>query len=806
MNKRITKDWLLIAGALLVTILSLLQIGKLRIDSSTDAFIPERSKVVQTNHEIEAAFGSLDMIVLSLSTDEPSILTTSNLSILETLTNSIAAMDGVAFVSSLTNTEHLGSSAEGLLVEKLYEGTGEDALLHLETRLEEWPEIYIGNLISEDDTMASIIIEASLDADLEQLLFEIQTLVASYTSNHIQFSLIGLPVVTQAIEDSLLQDLAILIPIVGFLIILLLYLSFGRFIPVVLALTCLVFSSSLMVGIMALLHVTFTMATMLVPVLLLIVGSAYTIHILSHFYEEEHLDSAEHINNVVKKNRRPLLMAGATTAAGFLAQLTSPLLPFRTFGILCSLGVLVSLLASLHILPAMLRLAYPHGVKKVRNHEMRRHLDPSKALDHITKRGKIPLLVLSLVFIISTVVLLPTIKSGTNMLKFFRPSSSLVQDTNLFNEKMQGSGILTVMITSDSSSSVLSPQFLTALDTISFGLEQKAEVGKVQTIVPFIKRMNEILGTEEESHNTTTSDFDFFGSPSLTEEPIQEEETFHDARENLYEIPSDPEKYGLESEEDLINLITQYLLLYSGNLSKFINDPLEPDALLVTISLNNTETEYLRTIKDEIETSFSQIIPSSWNLVIGGGEAVSLELTDLVTKSQIYSLIGALLIVFLLVFILYRSLSAACFALIPCLYALMGIFLSMALLGIELDIITSLLASLAIGIGVDYAIHFLSAYQRLSLIFAPDKVVYEVMKTTGKAILINAASVTLGFLGLLFSHFTPISRMGLLFCISMVCASLSSLTVLPALLQYHKPAFIKQKTKETQLLSRRISP
>lgn len=804
MKGRKTKDLLLVAAILLLSIVSLMQIGRLHIDSSTNAFIPQKAPVVQTNDEIEAAFGSLDLIVVNLYSKDASMLEGPSLAVLAKVTTAIETLDLCFTATSLTNTDHLGSSDEGLLVKKLYDTTEKDALESLKTRIGEWGDLYEGNLISRDRTMASIIVEAVVGADLSLLLDQIKAEIAPIDLGGLKVSLIGLPVVTDAIEQNLLTDMAILAPIVGLLIIIVLLLSFGRFRAVFLSLFCLVVSASLMLGLMAVLQLTFTMATMLVPVLLLIVGSAYTIHILSHFYEEAS-NSVEGktqegreriIATVVKRNRNPLIMAGATTAAGFLAQLTSPLAPFRTFGLLCAIGVVLSQLSALYLLPALLRIGYANTPIKAKNRKAREKFDPSKVFIYIaTRQGKL-LIGLSVIFVITTLVMVPRIRTGTNMLAFFKPSSKLVQDTKLYNSKMQGSGILTVMVKKDSKTSILQPSFLTSLDEFAQTLEHRDDVGGVQTILPFIKRMNQIMGPQQGDTLQTDEampDFDFFGGSFGAvdeEEPLAEADAkpLVIAKDgSYYEIPSDPAKYGLETEEQLSQLITQYLLLYSGNLGKFINDPIEPDALLMTISLLKTDTPTLRGITNTIEEHFNTTLPPGWTVQIGGGEAISLALTELVTKSQLYSLFGALIIVWLLVLFLFRSFKLATLGLIPCVFALMGIFVSMAIFDIELDIITSLLAALAIGIGVDYAIHLLAAYVRIGAILPEEEVFAEVMKTTGKAILINAASVTLGFMGLLFSRFTPISRMGLLFCISMVFASLSSLTIMPALLRRIRP-------------------
>ncbi len=804
MKERKAKDLLLIASILLLSIVSLMQIGNLHIDSSTKAFIPQDEQVVQTNKEIEEAFGSLDLIVVNLSSKEASMLESSSLAILDRVTSAIETLALCSSATSLTNTDHLGSTDEGLLVEKLYDKDEVDALGSLNTRLGEWGDLYEGNLISRDRTMASIIVEAVVGSDLSVLLEQIKAEIAKIDLGDLKLSIIGLPVVTDAIEQSLLTDLAILAPIVGLLIIIVLFFSFGRFRAVILSLFCLLVSASLMLGLMAVFHLTFTMATMLVPVLLLIVGSAYTIHILSHFYEEAS-NSEEGmtqegreriIATVVKRNRNPLIMAGATTAAGFLAQLTSPLAPFRTFGLLCAIGVILSQLSALYLLPALIRVSYANSSVQKKSRKTREKFDPSGIFIYIvSKQGKL-LIGLSIVFVVATLLLIPRIRTGTNMLSFFKPSSTLVKDTKLYNSKMQGSGILTVMVKNDNNTSVLQPSFLTSLDEFSQSLQERSDVGGVQTILPFIKRMNQIMGPQQGETlqiEDDRPDFDFFGGSFgviAEEEPLREvaEKPIVITQKGSYhEIPSDPAKYGLQTEEDLSQLITQYLLLYSGNLGKFINDPIEPDSLLMTIRLMKTDTPTLRNITNTIEEHFASTLPSGWTIQIGGGEAINLALTELVTKSQIYSLFGALIIVWILLLLLFRSFKLAALGLIPCVFALMGIFASMAIFDIELDIITSLLAALAIGIGVDYAIHLLAAYIRIGSILPQEEIFTEVMKTTGKAILINAASVTLGFTGLLFSRFTPIFSMGLLFCISMVFASLSSLTIMPILLRHIKP-------------------
>ena len=115
---------------------------------------------------------------------------------------------------------------------------------------------------------------------------------------------------------------------------------------------------------------------------------------------------------------------------------------------------------------------------------------------------------------------------------------------------------------------------------------------------------------------------------------------------------------------------------------------------------------------ENIESFWDYYLTDDWSYVIGGGATLQYVLSNLVIKSQYISLIAALVVVWFIITVMFRSPLAGLIGLIPVFFALAGIFLFMILFQFNLDIITSLLASLAIGIGVDYAIHIMNAYKR----------------------------------------------------------------------------------------------
>ena len=782
MEHQRTRDLIIIVTCLLVSVLSLLGIGRLKVDSSTDVFIPSNAPVVETNNRIEEQFGSLDALVVSLY-DEKGILTKNNLELIASLTEEIGKLGGVKQVSSITNLKHLEPSETGVDVVLLTLGSIAD----LESRIASWPSLYEGTFLSKDRKSASILIQTQIDYVPTALLTSLRQVLAPVEGT-LETSILGLPVVTEQIRISLLADLAFLVPIVATLIMLILYLFLKSLKATLLCLVPLIFSSSLTLGIMSITGITFTMATMLVPVLLLIVGSAYTIHIFSHFFEEyEELGVEPALAKVVKRNTYPILAAAATTAFGFLAQLSSPLLPFRTFGLLSFIGVVICAASSLILLPALIRLVYKKSVRKEVRKKVARGVWIGVGSTLSNHYGKAVLLGALLFLVIVLPLSYSNLEEGTNILAFFRKSSPLVQDTLSYNRRMQGSFSLSVMI--KPTQQVLHPKTLTTVEAAITAIEKQEHVGAVQSILPFVKRMNQLLGPGDEVNAVQSEEpeliFDFFSDLSAEEASGELYEPSLDQAGGMgrYEIPLDPARYGLESEQQLSNLIAQYLLLYSSSLDAFINDPLQPDSMLITVLLKDSDTKTLRNLTSLIPTLF----PKDWSVEIGGGEAVSLALTDLVTKSQVISLFSSLIAVWFLVLLTFKSAKLATLSLIPCLFALTSIFAAMAIFSIKLDIITSLLAALCIGVGVDYAIHLIAAFQR------NDQDLATIMQTTGKAILANAASVALGFSGLVFSRFSPIANMGLLFSIAMISASLSALLVLSAI-KVHYSSLITRRT------------
>ena len=870
---KLTKDVLILFLFIIITIIAAFQIPKIHVDSSTDIFIPQNHEITKIDKEIEKEFGTMDSIIMGVQVNFGTVLEPEVLTVIDKITKELKESDNIKKVMSITNLDYIIGTDEGMEVISVLDDLTYSSIEEFKKRLIDWKDVYEGTFISSDSRLCAIIIQpvAGSSEEISNKIYnQIKELSVEYKSANLTFPVAGLPVITAEISRSLMSDLYWLIPVATGLILGILLLSFRKWEGVVFPITGLAVAVVWVMGVVAVLNITFTMATLLVPILLLVVGSAYSIHVMSHFYEDIDHQSGfldyEAVNLFIKKSLKtivvPVMLAGLTTAGGFISLISSPLGPFRTFGVLSAVGVIFAQLASLVLIPALLRLRYRRGIDTEKYHRVKNKEERTKTttvfimLEKIVRKRKWMVLLFSVVMFSGTLLLIPKITVGTDTVKFFNSSSDVVKDITIFNKELSGSNFLTVMITAPKAGDILEPGFLSTVEDFeNYLVNESSNIKKVQTIVPSIKRINKLMNQDTVPYqmpflDEITESFDFFSSDSVFGDEVWDtgEDNFDYENETVYpdeqqtllsyseiaemfqesyltsgndgsietfinsflaqknfqgeafnEIPLDPAKYGLSTQEELKNLIIQYLVLYSGNLDMIINDSLEPDKTLITVQLANISRKNQKQLIADIESFWNYYIPDDWNYVIGGETAMRYVLSNLVTRSQYISLIAALLVVWIIVSVMFRSPLAGLLGLIPVFFALAGIFLFMILFQFNLDIITSLLASLAIGIGVDYSIHIMNAYKR-NIDKGDAECLNAVYRTTGKAVFINAVSVAVGFLSLMISQFVPIRQMGILFAVSMIFASMASLIVLPIILNKLKPKFllttINQKEKK----------
>jgi predicted RND superfamily exporter protein len=258
-----------------------------------------------------------------------------------------------------------------------------------------------------------------------------------------------------------------------------------------------------------------------------------------------------------------------------------------------------------------------------------------------------------------------------------------------------------------------------------------------------------------------------------------------------YEVPTDPARYGKRRPEELSQLVSNYLVLLSGSISDYANDSLEPTSIKTTVQLRTMGASDTNVAIDEINNYIKANFPQNIRVTVGGSALVENSINRLVVRSQLSSVLISLCMVLLIIAVSNRSLIAGLIGIVPLSISLLINFAVMGFLGIKLNIGTSLVATLSVGIGIDNTIHYIEAFKReYRDAHGQGDFLRRTFTTSGKAILINAVSVGVGFAVLIMSRFTMIADLGLLIALTMGTSAFVSLTVIPVLLLLIKPKFV----------------
>ena len=368
--------------------------------------------------------------------------------------------------------------------------------------------------------------------------------------------------------------------------------------------------------------------------------------------------------------------------------------------------------------------------------------------------------------------------------------------------------------------SLTNPEILKAVDDMQNYLElhHSDEIGKIISFTTFIKRMNQVMhvpvgneaGTYAAALNKNVSMQELLsmlsdayaaagGEGSNANEVVYElEKRLNYAGLGYYEIPYDVSKYPVASREELSDLVTQYLyLLSSDKITNFADDMTNPKAIRIQIQLKSHSTVETGKLIDEIDDYVKKYFPKGYTVTPTGAATLENTMSHLVINSQMVSIVFSLVMVFIIIALSFKSGWAGLIGAIPLGLVILLNFMVMGFAGIRLDLCTSIVSSIAIGVGIDYTIHFMETYRvQRALTDDLEEVTKNTFKTSGRGILTNAIAVGLGFCVLLFSRFIILRYIGALVAVVMFTSSTLAMTVIPGLLNAFDPKFMWSKEQK----------
>lgn len=753
----IEKNRIVIVLFILTTLFLGFFLRNLKINPDILSYFPKNDPDVRLFNYLGEEYGgnSLAMIVL----EARDVFTTETIAVIHELTTRLQLEPGVAYATSLTNTLDIKTDEYGFEIGRLVDvgnlPRGPEALAALkEYTLAK--EMFRNNLVTEDATATLIICRLQTNSDQVETCRRLQEIVKE-TAPAMKVYYGGIPFMIMDLHNMITGDLKILIPMVSIVIIFILYLGFRKWEGVFLPLLSVAVSLIWTLGVMSLFKIPLSIISNIIPVVLIAVGNAYTIHVLSKFNETRNHDG---LATALQEVGLPVFLAGITTIAGFISFIFgSYLVMIQEFGVFAALGVLFALLISLTLIPAFLALKKKEPAQKGKEEEK---IESPGITGRIT-RGIVKQVIERPKTIICAGVFLailaltgiPRISRRVNLIEYFRPQTPIRQAETILEEKFGGSGIIQILAEGD----IQDPAVLREMEKVEEFLLAQEDIHSSQSVVSLLKELNHAMG---------------------------EGKTLPDTKGKVMNV-----WFLLEGEEVMTQLVN------AGRTEAVIQARMTGSLEAARIhELVTSVNEYTAGIDPEL-VKFSQT----------GMPVIYRNLDLSILKSQFQSLISAVLLVFIIMLFLLGSPAGGLLGLVPILFTLVLVFGFMGYGKVPLDIATVLVASITIGIGIDYSIHFLSRYrQELAYASAPkgspagadagipksepagaesrpvEAAVRATLNTTGRAILINVFTVAFGFLALIFCQLVPIQRFGILIFVTMLGSGFGAIALLPAIL------------------------
>ena len=773
----------------IVVVLALLafplsHVPQIKMDTSTEGFMHDDDPVLLEYNAFRAQFGRDERVILAVKSDN--IFTLKFLNTLkemhEELENNVPFLDDI---TSLYNVRNTRGEGDKLITDDLLEyfpkTEAEVAVIKQQAMASHF---YKDLFISQDGKMTTIVIETDAyshegqvevsdvdafdegfddstsssadgivaepvearpfltDKENAELVNAVLAIAEKYKKEGLEIYVAGSPSVNHALKSQMQADMQKFMRITFLIIIVFLFVMFRRASAVFYPLLVIILSLLATVGTMAWSGVAFKLPTQIVPSLLMAVSIGATVHILSIFFDRFNTtgEKKEAIKYTLGHSGLAIAMTSVTTAIGVGSFAGSEVAPISDLGIFASLGVMVSLVLTLTLLPALLSITKLK--QKVKTE--------AGKLDNVMKKlSVIPVNHYKSIIVISTILVILALTAATRIdlshdpLKWFQPDSYDRVSTEVIDESLNGSVTIELIIDTKTENGWNDPERLNKLNKLSADMEQYVDshthIGKVISLATIIKETNRALHENDEAH---------------------------------YTIP------------DNADLVSQELLLFENSGSDDLEDVVDSQFSKARISIKLPWTDAVKAVEvlGYVKDTAAKTFPNDTVIATGMIPLLINTFAHAVSSSVTSYMIAAIAITFMMMIIL-GSVRIGLLSMIPNLTPIILGLLIMYVANIPLDMFTLLIGSIAIGLAVDDTIHFMHNFRRYYLESGDaEKAIEQTFFTTGKAMVITTIVLSLGFYAYMFANMISVQNFGLLTGSVIVLALLADLLLAPALM------------------------
>jgi len=747
---------------LVLTVVAGAGIGFLRFDSSLTSLIDPSNPARQFQERAAQTFGDQEVGVVALVVDD--VYRPEVLEALRELTSALGAIHGISRALSLANVTDATAdvfdppplippgpiragampalkarvAANALFVPHLVAANGGAAAINL---------FFDTKSLGPDD-------ESRIDASIEKLLGDYHGPGTLYYTgvSHIRVRAVSF----------MRADLTKFLPLSLVCMTLVLWVSFRSFRAILLPLGSQALGVGLLLGTMGWLDVPITLPTLVLPSLLLVIGASYAVHVTTALLEvsvHRELRLEEAFSRVLKRVGVPVAVSGLTTAVGFGSLAVHPIPAIAGLGMFAVIGVVIVTLGCLFALPLAF-LSMPG--RSVGGSPARGTAgDGPTLLDRVLTSIGAPTIdhrrgvfVASLVVLVVSVLGAARIRVDTDFLHAFRESSEVRVAAREVAERLVGPNPISVVIEGPEAGYFKSIGPLRRVKEFEKFLKELAHVGATISLVDYLDELD--LGLRSSSGGLTVDD-----------------------QGRVVEAPPPPSFWDAPREQ--LPAVLQFVSLSPSTFAGLV----DPDfrSLNLTIRTDVSGSRETADLVHQIEVYARTMFPAGVRVTPTGPLVVLSEVADRLITGQVESVALAFAVIFVVLSLMFLSTKVGLAAMIPNLLPVVVFFGVMGWSGIELNLATSIVAAIALGMAVDATIHYMARLNNaVKETGSRREALLSTLQAVGRPVVATTLTLAVGFGIMMLSGFAVIANFGMLSAVTMLVALVTNLTLLPAIL------------------------
>mgnify|MGYP003306966470 FL=1 len=736
-----------IALPVLFTLSMGLGINYLVIDDDMMAMLPETLDSRMSWDAVQDEFGSTEVIFIAFGNKGKTVYSSESFALLWDLTKALENVNQVEKVSCITTISKIESEDGFMEISDLQ--PARDLSL---SQIDKIKEYLLSNptikkrAVSESEEYLNIMVQPYEDIPHDIMRDVVVAIGDSILSADYEIHYGGTAYITGSVPTMIRNDITILLRVGLFIMAIVLMVNLRNPFAVIMVFSVIIQSLVVMAGFMGwMVFITgserfyFTIVNSSMPIILLTIANSDGVHFVTKFFKEmrNKKDVKKSVEATMDTLLVPIFLTSLTTMAAFLSLSFAPIKQLMGYGICISVGIAHAFFLSSTFLPAAISLKkWDMNSKAVTR--------PSIFENLISYFGKTvstnPKSILGLGVLIATagIIGLLYLKVDVNIASFFRQGTEFRNSIDFIDQEMTGTMDIRVRL----EGSMKNPRTLNEIVNLQDMLENNKKVTTSFSIADVVKQMHRVVMDDDPDFET-----------------IPEDQGKVNNLFSMYSMSGDPEDFSAMVDYE-----------YSVG--------------LVTALSRVMSTEEIISIVDEIEEYVGDL-KSVGSASVTGMAVVIRDLVYLVVQSSVISIVMSVILIGLITSLFFKRIAWGMMAIIPLSVAVVINFGFMGLAGIHLSHVTALLASVIIGVGVDFAIHYISQFRRLSKISENNTLTNDVIEDVGYPIILDSAS-NMSFGALLFSAFIPVQYMGGLMVFAMISTSIGTLTFLAAMAELLK--------------------